>query len=311
MPACKNCSHNRRLFCRGLCRPCYEVPTVRYRFPDLRSANHAAGAGDVLCANCGKLRARNGYRGLCPMCYRDQAVRERRPDKRVVPLSPDYERRNAILTDPELCPVRYLENWAKRTRFLFGESYRIDTDDLVQTAWLVLVRAADSWRPGGKAKTLVGFAGDIIRKEMKRTAKRAIRTATFGDSELSDSGRGFRVAQWQHVGENTDLVRTLLVVDDHAVRRYRERIRAGATVGEIRRAVAKAKLAPDWVGVAATAGGTRFMKGVTRDGDVYAVRGEAVFIIGTARDERPLVRTVLTMTMLRESAALSGIETRP
>lgn len=307
MPTCKNCPHVGRLFCRGLCRRCYEKPAVRFQYPDLRTARYAT-PNRPQCPACNQRNGRKGCRGLCQTCYRDQATRERRPDARVKPLSADHERRNAILTDPELCPPKYLLNWARRTRFQFGESSRIDVDDLVQTAWLVLVRAADAWRPGGKSKTLVGFAGDIIRKEMQRAAKRDIRTATTGDAELSDSGRGFRVSQWQHVNENTDLARQLLIVDVHAIRRYRERIDPGATVETIRRAVVKSRPAPDWVATTATAGGTLHMKGSTRFGDVYTVLGDAVFIIGTARDDRPLVRTVLTLTMLRESAANNGID---
>jgi DNA-directed RNA polymerase specialized sigma24 family protein len=77
--------------------------------------------------------------------------------------------------DPEQVPVGLLECLAKRAAARWGE--RVDAADLVQEAWVVLIRSARTHDP--TRKDLLHYALRGVKARMRDVARLACREATF------------------------------------------------------------------------------------------------------------------------------------
>lgn len=199
MPTCANCRQTRRLHLRGLCRRCYDDPAVRRRFPDRRAAPKSASPVRCPVPGCGNA-AKKGRRGLCARCFGDQRLREAAADRRLRPLPVDAARRNAVLTDPNLCPVAHLVAAARAVHRLFGETARVDIADLVQVGWLALIRAAEVWdSAAGPAARLTTYAKRGVRSEMVSWARReaaAVPPSPAADLYAAADAKGIRTTDW-------------------------------------------------------------------------------------------------------------------
>ncbi len=314
MAKCLHCRHARYIHQRGLCRRCYNDIGVRFKYPDTRTLPREG--KNPPCRNpvCHR-RAAAKRRGLCVACSVDPKIRaaHAEPDVRSRPVSDRFSERNRILEDPVLCPTSFLIHWAKQTLRRFGNCPRIDINDLVQAAWPSLVRAADSWRPGGSTATLMNFAGRIVRCEMVREARRHITSVTFGDSEGMESGRKFCPSRALSSAESWREFLHSVRMTDHAVIRYRERFHPGASVAEIRRTFRRAKVAPEWFKrFYEWRGGTGMRAKSHRTLDsYYLLTGDIVFVVDVDRkydDEGFILKdfgvyVVTTVLSLSQAAA--------
>lgn len=75
--ACRNGCGRLGLHSRGLCKPCFSLPSVRDKFPP-RPTGASKAPPEKRCRNCTKRKAMNA-RGLCYLCCAIPAVRERFP----------------------------------------------------------------------------------------------------------------------------------------------------------------------------------------------------------------------------------------
>lgn len=142
---CRGCGRAVLLHTRGLCSACYQKPDVRAtKAAPPRPPGAPPRPGNDYCVGCGRLRLiTRKCRGLCNTCHADPDVRASVPDRRFAAVGRTAAERNAILTDPDVCPPAAVEGAARQVCI---ECRRPDLlDDLIQVGWLVLIRAAGTW----------------------------------------------------------------------------------------------------------------------------------------------------------------------
>lgn len=130
------------------------------------------------CAHCRKVRAVH-FRGLCRRCYQKPGVRECYPDGRCRPSPTDpasVDDRNRVVLSIDYGLVRAS---AVAVAKKFGP--RVDADDLAQSAYLRIIRAAEVLRcRANPAAGLWAAVRVAIREEMRRVGVRATRERLYG-----------------------------------------------------------------------------------------------------------------------------------
>lgn len=189
-----------------------------------------------ICLSC-KTNRYIVSRGLCMKCWKEPDIRKRFERLSIVPRNPITPEQRELLSNSTLTEPNKLFYLAYRIMCRYGA--RIQIDDLKQIGWLVMIKCVKDFDINWKHTTLFKYCKRGISSEMERHCINELRSSTMGvtHEDFIDYIANDAITRQLKGGLSRYSLGQTFFITDHALKRYRERIKESGTRKELQRIV--------------------------------------------------------------------------